>query len=454
MRRTAIWFASVLVLAVAIAVAVWVRAQPAIRVGAAVISQTLCGETFVAGLDPQRVFREEIAPRPELHLLLRHARYTIDRQRRQVITTWRGHFAAVATFHPGYGCSLGEVSFPKPSNDSETSARPLELPVFASNPKLEAALNRAFAEPGGPEYRQVRAIVIMRDGRIIAERYAPGISADTPLLGYSVSKSVVNALVGILVREGRLDPGAPAPVAAWRSSNDPRHVITLEQLMRMTSGLDLPEKDTGLDPVSRMLFLESNMAAYAERASLKAKPGMSWEYTSGNTLIVSSIIRDHVGGHAEDVVRFAHRELFDPVGMKHVVMEFDAAGTPIGSTRIYASARDWARFGDLYLNNGVIKGRRILPENWVAYSTRPTPDSDYGAGFWVNTGQSLDARRRVEAGMPADAYFASGNFGQRIVIVPSRRIVIVRFGATINVPGMDIGGLIRLVADVLSVPDP
>ncbi len=453
MRRVAIWLSCILLLAVIIVVAwFFYRVKPAIKVGTAVISQALCGEVFVAGLDPERVFWEEIAPRPEMHLLLKHARYTIDSQRKQVTTTWRGHFAAVAAYHPGYGCSLGEISF-QPSK-IEANAVPLEPPVAPPNLKLEGALNRAFAEPARPQYRQIRAIVIMRDGQIVAERYAPGITADTPLLGYSVSKSVVNALVGILVREGRLNPEAPAPVDAWNSASDPRRAITLDELLRMTSGLDFPEKDTGFDPISRMMFLEPDMAAYAKGASLKAKPGTTWEYTSGNTLIVSSIIRDHVGGHADEVLRFAHRELFDPIGMTHVTMEFDQAGTPIGSTRIYASARDWARFGNLYLNDGVISGRRILPESWVAYSTRPTLNSDYGAGFWVNAGQADDARGRIEAGMPADTYFASGNFGQRIVIIPSQRLVIVRFGATINVSGMDIRGLTRLVSDVLSAQNP
>lgn len=170
----------------------------------------------------------------------------------------------------------------------------------------------------------------------------------------------------------------------------------------------------------------------------------------GNPLIVASIIRDQVGGDAEDVLQFAQRELFAPVGMRHVTVEFDRAGTPIGSTRIYASARDWARFGNLYLNDGVVGGRRILPENWVAYSTKPTLNSDYGAGFWVNAERAEDALGRVRAGMPKDSFFASGNFGQRIVIIPSRRLVIVRFGVTINVPGMDIAGLTRLVSEVVA----
>jgi CubicO group peptidase (beta-lactamase class C family) len=378
----------------------------------------------------------------------------VDPQRQQVVTTWAGGFTSIATYRNGYGCTLwdgkADGSPVAPNLTSAASSDNPTTPVIPVDPKLTEALDRAFAEPPQPPYRHVRAIVIMRDGKIIAERYAQGIGPDTPLLGYSVSKSVINALIGILVREGKLNLYTPAPVTAWSSPADPRHSITLDQLLRMTSGLSLEERDSGFDPVSRMLFSERDMAAYAEKAKLKAKPGETWEYTSGNTLIASAILRDAVGGHAADVLRFAHTQLFDPVGMRHVTMEFDGTGTPIGSTRILASARDWARFGGLYLNDGVVDGKRILPEGWITYSTHPTLNSSYGSGFWVNAAQSAEARGRVQAGMPADAYFASGNFGQRIVIVPSQRLVIVRFGVTIDPLEFDIRGLTRLVADVVA----
>ncbi len=446
-------------LVAAAACAVWFyRPDLAIKVGTASTSQTLCDEIFVSGLDANRVFAEEVMPKRGMRILLKRLRYTVDSRRQQVVTTWAGHFASVATYHRGYGCTLGNAQpdsdAPGAAPDLPGAASPdnLPTPIAPVNIRLREALDRAFAEPAHPPYRRVRAIVIMRDGKIIAERYAPGIGPDTPLISYSVSKSVINALIGILVREGKLNLYAPAPVAAWSSPADPRHAITLDQLLRMTSGLNLDETDTGFDPVSRMLFCERDMAAYAEKARLKSKPGQTWEYTSGNTLIVSAILRNAVGGHRADVLRFAQSELFDPVGMKHVTVEFDDAGTPIGSTRIFASARDWARFGELYLNDGVAGGKRILPEGWVAYSTEPTLDSPYGSGFWVNAGQSDDARGRVQAGMPADSYFASGNFGQRIVIIPSQRLVIVRFGATVDPPNFDIHGLIRLVADIIAAP--
>jgi CubicO group peptidase (beta-lactamase class C family) len=217
----------------------------------------------------------------------------------------------------------------------------------------------------------------------------------------------------------------------------------------MTSGLALEESDTGFDPVSRMLFLEPDMAGFAEHARLQATPGSKWDYTSGNTLILSRILRDAVGGRAQDVVEFAQRELFGPLGITTATIEFDSTGTPVGSIYILASARDWARLGTLYLNDGIVDGRRILPEGWVKYSAAPTLDTDYGAGFWTNRGSHGDAEGRIRAGMPADSFYGSGNLGQRIVIAPSAGLVIVRLGLT-HSPDSDMKGLLRLVADTSS----
>ena len=450
-RRLVPAFGIVLLAGVLVLVARY-RPDQAIRVGTASVSQVLCEEVFIAGLEPQRVFREEVEPKAGLRPLLKHLRFELDRRSASVRTSWLGHFTSVSRYREGYGCRTGADRV-RASEVTRRSA-PVREPVLGQAPAnraLDEALERAFAEPAQPPYRRVRAIVVMHDGRLIAERYASGIGPDTPLLGYSVSKSVINALVGILVRKGKLQVAGPAPVGAWSDPSDPRRAISLDQLLRMTSGLALKEGDSGFDPVSRMLFLHADdMAAYAERAPLEHAPGSAWEYTSGNTLVVSAIVRDAVGGSAQAVRRFAQRELFDPLGMRHVTMEFDGAGTPVGSTRILASARDWARFGQLYLDRGVAHGRRVLPEDWVRYSTTPTLDSDYGAGFWVIAGRAGHARLRIRGGMPADTFFASGLFGQRIVIVPSMRLVIVRFGATIDPPDYDIRGLERLVADVIA----
>jgi CubicO group peptidase (beta-lactamase class C family) len=192
------------------------------------------------------------------------------------------------------------------------------------------------------------------------------------------------------------------------------------------------------------------MAAFAERADLESAPGSAWNYHDGNTIILSRLIRDAAGGHAADVLRFARAELFEPLGMRNVTLEFDATGTPEGSSQMLAPARDWARFGALYLDDGVVGGKRILPEGWVNYSAAPTESGwvGIGAGFWTNRGDSYGAKYRTSLGWPAESFYASGTFGQYVIIVPSERLVIARFGTSGN--RYDIEGVSRLVADVIA----
>lgn len=439
----------------------WLRIRPdrAIRAGTGVVSHTLCSGVFVSGLDPDRLYAEALLPNAGLQRLSKRLKYVIDRDRGQVVVTWAGGFESRAVYRHGLGCVVVPEGWPTGvasnggagSHPASMSLAPAAAPleVEPKSATLELAIDHAFAEPSQPTYRRVKAIVILRQGKIAAERYAPGYGAVTPLPGYSVTKSVISALIGILVRQGKLNVDLPAPVPEWSDSADPRHAITINQLLRMTSGLALDESDSGFDPVSRMLFLEPDMAGFAARARLEAAPGSTWNYTSGNTLILSRIIRDAVGGRAEDVVAFAQRELFEPLGMGGATLEFDLAGTPVGSTYMFAPARDWARFGMLYLNDGFVGSRRILPEGWVKYSTSPTLDSAYGAGFWTNAGSNEDAKWRVQHGMPADSFYASGNLGQRIVIVPSAGLVIVRMGFT-HSTDFDMKGLVRLVREAVA----
>jgi CubicO group peptidase (beta-lactamase class C family) len=447
---TWLWRGLLALLLLIVGLLLWKRPDNALRIATASIADGMCSGVFVEGMSPERTFAERFATERGLRPLLRGLHYAVDRANQRVTADWHGHFVSISRYYPSYGCALPwqtpDVATLQAAHEAVATAETQPI-VISPDPRLGDALNRAFAEPATGARRHVHAIVIMHEGHIIAERYAPGFGPATPLLAYSVSKSVVNALVGILVRQGRLDVHISAPVAAWRNAGDPRHVLTLDNLLRMTSGLALTEDDSGFDPVSIMLFQKPDMAAYAAAAPLRAKPGNVWDYSSGNTLIVAGVLRDAVGGGAAGMIRFAHRELFDPIGMRNVRMEFDGAQTLIGSTRIYASARDWARFGQLYLDDGLANGRRILPAGWAIYSASPTLDAPYGAGFWSNVAAPGDKAPRID-GLPPDAYFASGMNGQRIVIVPSKRLVIVRFGSTVDPPRFDMKGLVRLVADV------
>lgn len=396
------------------------RPDRAIRIGTAFVSQTLCSAAFVSGLDPDQVYSETLKPMGKMELLDWALRYNVDTTRQEVATSFAGLFRSRAVYREGAGCLIVRgVPAPVPLVGGAALAAVDPLPkVETANEKLGAVLDRVFARPD----LATKAVVVIHDGRIIAERYAPGYTTTTAMQGWSVRKSVINALVGILVRQGRLAVEQPAPVASWRNPADPRHEITVDHLLRMTSGLALAETRSGFDPVSRMLFLERDMAAFAERARLEAKPGSRWQYSTGNSVILSRIIRDAVGGAPGDVVRFARRELFEPLGMSTVILEFDAAGTP---TSMYASARDWARFGMLFANGGIHDGQQILPEGWIPYSTSPTRNRDYGAGWWLG-----GPRWRRDWALPDDAFYAGGLLHQKLLVVPSARLVIARFGVT------------------------
>ncbi|WP_445491440.1 serine hydrolase domain-containing protein [Rhodopseudomonas sp. RCAM05734] len=439
------------------------RAQDAPRIATGFVAHTLCSAAFVSGVDPDAAYAETLEAMPGVGLIGWALRYNVDRDRREVTSTLLGGSRSRAVERAGLGCRLVDEGESAAATPLPTVApqRPL-LPeiagpamVEAATPELRQALDRAFAEPEQPPLRHTKAIVVLKDGRVIAERYAPGYGIDTPVLGWSATKSVMSALSGILVRQGKLALDQPAAVAAWRSPGDPRHAITLDHLLRHTSGLAMGSSlqaslASTIAPVNQMKFAERDMAGFAERAALETAPGSAWNYHDGNTVILSRLIRDAVGGTAADVLRFARRELFDPLGMRNVTLEFDATGTPEGSSQMLAPARAWARFGQLYLDDGMVGGKRILPERWVAVSATPTPEAwvGIGAGFWTNRGDSFGAKFRTGHGWPADSFYASGTFGQYVIVLPSQRLVIARFGIARD--RGDIEGVSRLVADVIS----
>ena len=406
------------------------------------VSHQLCSAVFVAKLDPERSFHEAIEPLAGSFAFLMH--YDVDREQAEVRATIAGLAESRAVHRPPFGClnatgttltaAAAPLAIPTASAPALLAPIAGPEPVQAGDPALRLALDHAFDEaPSGPR-RHTQAVVVVHRDRIIAERYAAGIGVDTPLPGWSATKSVTNALLGVLVRQGRLDMNAPAPIPAWSDPRDPRHAITPDQLLRMTSGLDAGQSlhdVSAFDPSAQMLFVEHDMAAFAARAPLAHAPGTHWNYTDPNTLLLSRIVRDLAGGDAGSTLAFVHRELFDKLGMRHATLEFDAAGTPIGSSHVWAPARDWARLGLLYLNDGVVGGERLLPPGWVDYSARQTPGAEYvgyAAGFWTNRGSGYGASYRIAAGMPADAFMARGSYGQYVVIVPSQQLVVVRLG--------------------------
>ena len=440
-----------------------VRAHDVPKVATGFMADILCSETFISGLDTRRNLAETTDAMPGTGLLTWAMDYRVDRVRKDVMVTLFGIGRSHAVYREGLGCTLeheaGIADVAVPPDDKQPAllseiAGPGIVPP--QSPGLAAALDRAFTEPAQAPYRRTRAVVVMKSGRVIAERYADGIGPETPLLGFSMTKSVVSALIGVLVRQGKLKLDGPAPVAAWKDPDDPRHAITVDQLLRHTAGLALGSSleaslGSAFEPVNRMKFVKSDMAAYAETIPLETAPGTAWKYHDGNILILSHLIRNAVGGDPADALRFARRELFAPLGMRHVTLQLDGSGTIEGSSEMLASARDWARFGQLYLDGGIAGGKRILPEGWVKYAASPTSNAwvGIGAGFWTNQGDSFGASFRVQHGWPRDAFFAKGTIGQYTIVIPSEKLVIVRMGRSPNAP-LQADGVFDLVRDVVA----
>jgi len=256
--------------------------------------------------------------------------------------------------------------------------------------------------------------------------------------------------VGVLVKKGVLDIHKPAPVAEWQNESDPRRKITLDHLLRMSSGLQFEEVYDPLYDATNMLYGSYDYAAYAAAKPLEAAPDEKWYYSSGTANIVSRIVRESVPQPYSEVMTFARRELFNKIGMTSIVMEKDPSGTFVGSSYAQATARDWARFGLLYLQDGLFNDERILPEGWVAYSTTPTPKApkgQYGAHFWLNGGVGSEPARRPWPNLPGDVFFAKGFQEQSITVIPSRKVVIVRLGLTVDRSAWNLGAFVE---DVLS----
>jgi CubicO group peptidase (beta-lactamase class C family) len=276
------------------------------------------------------------------------------------------------------------------------------------------------------EFGMTLALVVVHGGRIVRERYGPETDAGTTLISWSMAKSITHALVGLLVEDGRLELSAPAPIGAW--SYDERAEITLQQLLEMSSGLEFVEDyvDAGVSHVIEMLFGSGidDHAAYASAFPLVAPPGTVWNYSSGTTNIVAKIAGDAIGGGRAGTEKYLHDRLFGPLGMTSATPKFDTAGTFVGSSYVYATARDFARFGYLYLRDGWWDGRRLLPANWVDHAATPVaapmPVEErhgYGAHWWL---WRRDPRTIA----------ALGYEGQRTIVARDRDLVVVRLGTS------------------------
>lgn len=409
-------------------------------------AKNLASAVFVSGREAKDV--EEI----DLNFsLIRYTSNTVDYENKTVTSRFLWS-KSTAAYREGYGVTLlrgitaeelREQRFPKgvlsDGQGKQDSIAQLSLGDSALAERL-APIAKAFVDERAYKGHPF-AFVVLHRGGVVAECYDKGIGRDTKLLSWSMAKSFANALIGLMVKDSLLDIHAPMDIPEWQG--DGRKAITLHDLMQMQSGLEWNEDYGARSDVNIMLHCERDMGLYALSKPLEHKPGTYWQYSSGTTNIVMRYLRSRFPSE-EAFIGYMRSRLFDPLGIVRPVFEQDLSGTFVGSSYLYATARDFARFGQLYLDDGCVDSERILPKGWVDYTRRPAAASGkhYGAFFWLNgNGKFPD--------VPKDMFYCDGHDGQDIFIFPSHELVVVVLGFSPKPDNViDFNALLR---DILSL---
>ncbi len=438
------------------AVAGWLAYFPPelLKVGDGYAAKIVCSNVFLAGRDPQVVLAEDV--QSPGHPLLKFVSVSVDREQQAVTARIFGFAAPVrAVYRPGFGCTvtaggtMQALAKPASENAAGGAAAALQSPDIHWPEGSKADIDQTFQnlvddpELAGPG---MRAIVVIKNGRLVAEAYGRGFDRDTPLLGWSMTKSVTAALVGLRIADGRMDPEKANLIPEW--SGDERARIELADLLAMQSGLAFNEDYGDVTDVTRMLFLESDMAGFAASKPLEAAPGARFNYSTGTTNLLSRLWMQTFDGPAR-ALAYPRQALFGPLGMTSAVMETDASGTFVGSSYMYATAQDWARFAQFLLDDGHWKGRALLPEGFVGFMRTSTAASggDYGsAQVWLTE----NGIRPGTGEFPPDTFWMLGHDGQSIMLVPSLRLAVVRLGLTPGGSGYDVR---KLHTGVVTAPD-
>ena len=395
-------------------------------------AKSVCSCTFEANRNQESIEAGDNDINP-----VYYAKNKINFEEKSVTSTVFGLKKRKAIFREGVGCVLlpENTSQPfllKPSRTSTDTNLPYPYGNLPQKDTLfntidykllKFAVDNAF-DCDGTVQKRTRAVLVIYNNQIIAEKYADGFTKETKLLGWSMTKSITSAIVGVLQKQGKINVNQSNLFEEW--SNDERSKITLNNLLQMNSGLEWVEDYNTISDVTKMLFLEEDMTKTQLKKPLVGKPNEHWNYSSGTTNLIAGFIRNQFKT-PQAYLDFWYAELIDKIGMHSMLIETDFQGNYIGSSYGWATARDWAKFGLLYLNKGNWNGEQILSEDWVKYTATPTNSSkgSYGAQFWLNAGGEYP-------NAPKDLYSCNGYQGQYIFIIPSKNMVIVRFGLAEN----------------------
>ncbi|MDD4847319.1 MAG: serine hydrolase [Bacteroidales bacterium] len=450
MKKIGLWVTGIIVVALA-AGCIYVNGLMDVITGYA--AKNLCSAVFISGRDAQSVENLDLNFFP-----IQYTNNEIDYEHKTVVSRFLWG-SSKAIYREGFGSVilqdadetlLKNTPFPVSlllNFGKDTVVFPLgdKIPdTIFDNVNCEALQQIAVQLIDSQSYHGTPfSFMVVYKNIPVVEHYKSGFDQNTRLLSWSMAKSFTNALAGVMTQHHLLDINATTGIAEWQ--NDDRKLITINDLMQMQSGLQWNEDYGNKSDVNVMLHDVSDMAAYAIRQPLQAAPGTEWYYSSGSTNIVCALMKEKFSSN-NDYFTFIEQQFFQKMGFENAIFETDETGTFIGSSYIYATTKDFARFGLLYLNDGCINGERLLPEGWVDYTITPASASDnqYGSFFWLNKSNTFPD-------IPEDAYYCSGHDGQKIFIIPSHEVVIVLLGYSPLPEGVDFNRLVKDVLDQIAL---
>ncbi|MCB9198121.1 MAG: serine hydrolase [Flavobacteriales bacterium] len=406
-------------------------------------AKDMCSCVFIADRDPADVQDNEFQ-----FSLVKYANAEVDMEKKSVTATVWGMGAKTAYYHPQKGCSILNntssdefLKIIEGLSDVQINNRTIDEDLDNANidyTVLNDAVNKHFKDTDPEKPFGTRAILVLHNGHLIAETYADGFDKNSLHLGWSMTKSIFSALIGRAIQQDYISSVEENELfKEWKS--DDRKEITLKQLLQMNSGIEWTENYGDISEATIMLYENDDMVKYAKSCDMEAKPGEHWEYSSGSTNLLSGLLRQRM--NYETYFNYPYSELFAKIGAPSFRLETDAAGNYVASSYAWATARDWAKFGQLYLDQGMANNENLFPEGWIQFTKEAANDSKggYGAQFWLPTKEEYPTA-------PEDMYFADGFQGQRIFIIPSAHVVIVRLGLSrFEQPNYD-----EMISDILS----
>lgn len=421
-RALKVGFIALVVMIIAAAGYVLIMPPDLLKVATNYSAKIVCSNVFIAGRDAEETLRVDVqAPG---HPLLKYVSIDVDQSEGMVTAKLLGVFApAQSKFRAGLGCSNFHDS--RPSNATSGSIESADEGLWPYGEKVNLSQDPELLNIVSDEAllgEGFRALVVVKDGRIVAERYGDGFGVGTPLLGWSMTKSVTAGIIGTLIKSGKLSLADTLTGSYEKWNSDARKNITIENMLSMSSGLQWNEGYGSVSDVTRMLFLVDDMAGFAAQLPPEEDTDAFFNYSSGTSTMLARVWQDVVG---EGSLDYPREQLFEPIGMTSAIMETDAKDTFVGSSYMYATAQDWARYGQFLLQKGVWRGQQLLPVGFTDWMFEPTEASNgqYTKGhLW----------RQVPGEKPPleDGIWMAGHDGQSIGIFPSRDLVVVRLGLT------------------------